>query len=284
MEVTNESDSNQKALSDLNSGSDGILFDLKNETTSIPRLLNGIEWPYCALSFAGNVTDQTLKSLHHFAVEKKYEVTNLSGCIFSDEPFAPETIKLFQKWSNFHPLGIVIEKKEFAADEIAQALTRAVRQIDLFTDKGLSSKHALQSFAFQMEMGTDFFLDIAKLKVLRIVWHTISKSFDTQSSVPIFIHYTSSVWNKKEYQPNGNMLKSTTAALAAILGGCDSLTLAPEDQTNTMMARVARNVSSVLREESHLSKVADPTAGAYYLESLIDQLAASAWEKFKEII
>ena len=79
------------------------------------------------------------------------------------------------------------------------------------------------------------------------------------------------------------MLKSTSAALAAILGGCDALTVQPENE-NPMMARIARNVSSILREESHLSKVADPTAGSYYLESLTNQLAINAWKKFQNII
>jgi methylmalonyl-CoA mutase len=78
------------------------------------------------------------------------------------------------------------------------------------------------------------------------------------------------------------MLKSATAAMSAIFGGCDGLTIFPESDEDSMMARIARNVSSVLREESHLSKVADPTAGSYYLDSLIEQLADQSWRVFQK--
>ena len=73
------------------------------------------------------------------------------------------------------------------------------------------------------------------------------------------------------------MLKSTTAAMAGILGGCDALTIEPEDRNHAMMSRIARNVSNVLREESFFSKVADPFAGSYFIEDLSKQLTEAAW-------
>ena len=78
-------------------------------------------------------------------------------------------------------------------------------------------------------------------------------------------------------------MKETYAAMAAILGGCDALTIEAEEEGNTMMNRIARNTSSILDEESFLSKVADPLAGSYYIESLTKQLAEKAWAKFKEL-
>jgi methylmalonyl-CoA mutase len=77
------------------------------------------------------------------------------------------------------------------------------------------------------------------------------------------------------------MLRSTTSSIAAICGGCDSLTVFPEDESNSMMQRMARNTSVILREESHLSKVADPLAGAYAIEVMIDTLAKESWQKFQ---
>ena len=68
--------------------------------------------------------------------------------------------------------------------------------------------------------------------------------------------------------------------MSAILGGCDALTLEPEDD-QARSIRVARNVSNVLREESHFAKVADPLAGAYFVESLSLQLADTAWKSFQ---
>src|SRR5436190_18952994 len=88
--------------------------------------------------------------------------------------------------------------------------------------------------------------------------------------------YTEAFVNEK-YEPHGNMLKGTTASLAAIFGGCDMLTVDAEDGQQEMMSRAARNISNILREEVHLSKVADPVAGSYYVETLSAQIADAAW-------
>ena len=74
------------------------------------------------------------------------------------------------------------------------------------------------------------------------------------------------------------MLKATTASMAAILGGCDVLTVDAEDPDNATMSRAARNVSNVLREESHFSKVADPLAGSYFIDDLTRQLSENVWQ------
>ena len=282
--VTSESESNRRAISELNSGADGIFFNITNSKTDITALLEKIEWPYCSVSFLGNISDQFLNSLHDYVVERKFDVATLNGCIFGDRLFENglETFKLFESWSNFHPLGIEITEKESPAEEIGTALAQAVKEIDFLTENGISSKKAMQAHAFHMPIGEDFFITIAKLKVLRILWYNVSLQFGIQSPVPTIIHATSMPWIRKEFQPNSNLIKSTTAALSAILGGCDALTIIPEESDNTMMERVATNVSSVLREEAQLSRVADPTAGSYYLESLIDQLAGQAWRSFQK--
>jgi methylmalonyl-CoA mutase len=77
------------------------------------------------------------------------------------------------------------------------------------------------------------------------------------------------------------MIKSTTASMAAIIGGCDSLSVLPEDETVPLMSRIASNVSNILREESHFDKVADPLAGSYVIADLTDKLAQQAWLHFQ---
>jgi methylmalonyl-CoA mutase len=78
------------------------------------------------------------------------------------------------------------------------------------------------------------------------------------------------------------MLKETTAAMAAILGGTNGLSLYPEEMDNVVMSRIARNTSHILREESHLNKVADPLAGSYLVENLMLEMAEKAWAKFQK--
>jgi methylmalonyl-CoA mutase len=132
-----------------------------------------------------------------------------------------------------------------------------------------------------VSIGTDFFVELAKLRALRLTWKKIV-SDSSSAEVPIFIHARSEPWLNPSYSPHGNMLKGTTAAMAAILGGCDVLSVEPEQDDQGMMSRAARNVSNLLREESYFSKVADPVAGSYFLEELTREIADEAWKKIKQ--
>jgi methylmalonyl-CoA mutase len=71
--------------------------------------------------------------------------------------------------------------------------------------------------------------------------------------------------------------------MAAVLGGCNSLTVCAEDNSS-MMNRIARNISNVLREESYLDKVADATSGAYAIEKMVDEIAQASWLDFQQQI
>jgi methylmalonyl-CoA mutase len=107
-----------------------------------------------------------------------------------------------------------------------------------------------------IEISDDFFLEIARLKSLR------------KKNPGIFIHAYVKPFTKDAYQPHGNMISSTVRAIAAVLGGCDALTIESEND-DILGNRIAKNVSIILRDESHLSKTADATAGSYFIESLI---------------
>ncbi|MEI9920797.1 MAG: methylmalonyl-CoA mutase [Bacteroidota bacterium] len=104
------------------------------------------------------------------------------------------------------------------------------------------------------EIGEDFFLEIARLKSIR------------KENPGVFIHAYIKPFINDAYQPHGNMISSTCRALAAVLGGCDALTIEADSELEN---RVAKNVSLILREESHIHKTADATAGSYFIESLV---------------
>jgi methylmalonyl-CoA mutase len=87
--------------------------------------------------------------------------------------------------------------------------------------------------------------------------------------------------------PYTNMLRTTTEAMSAIIGGCDSLSVLPFNEgfgkVNDFSSRIARNQQHILKDESYLDKVADISSGSYYIETLTDRLAEAAWEQFKVI-
>jgi methylmalonyl-CoA mutase len=137
--------------------------------------------------------------------------------------------------------------------------------------------------AFSVPVDQNFFENIAKLKALRLLWYQVTQAYGLKNYKPsdLHIHAQSDVWVSKNFEPHGNMIKSTTAAMAAVFGGCDSLTILAQDEQNKTMSRIARNVSSVIREESYLNKVVDPLAGAYAVDKMTEEIAMKAWTSFQ---
>ncbi len=103
----------------------------------------------------------------------------------------------------------------------------------------------------------------------------------------IKIHCESSVWTKTIYDPYVNILRNTTEAMSAILGGCNSISISPFDEvfsnSTDFSKRISRNISNLLKEESYFDKVSDPAAGSFYIEELTDKLVESGLAIFKEI-
>ena len=124
-------------------------------------------------------------------------------------------------------------------------------------------------------------LDIAKQKALRLLLYQVGQAFELRDYTEVEINIRVEPWSDERFQPHSNMISGSVAALAAVAGGCNSLTILAEDENNMTMTRIARNVSNILREESHLNKVADPTAGAYAIENIVDRLAVTAWREFQ---
>jgi methylmalonyl-CoA mutase len=123
---------------------------------------------------------------------------------------------------------------------------------------------------------------MAKLKVLRMLWFQIAHAYghtDYQLR-DLFIHSRSEAVEDTTYSPHENMLKGTFAAMAAIMGGCDAITVESEQQP-PVLPRWAKNVSAILEEESYFDRFPDPLAGAYAFDTIVDQMAAKAWEIFQ---
>lgn len=271
--VSDEKKANTLALHYLNTGTDGILFTIERNEINYDILLSDIALEYCAVSLL--IEPGYENEASRFLASAKHE--KLTGCIFYQQP---KNITPFLKSpaSTFSTSGICINPNANPIDELADALEAGVVLFDSFTNQGLSPKVIAHQVAFHFSVDSDFFLSIAKLKAFRKCWNTILEAYGV-SAFNVSIHVTSHAWTKESFQPHSNLIKSTTAALAAIAGGCNYLTVQAESDEEPGN-RASRLVSAVLREESHLSKVADPTAGSYYLESLINQLAEKSWQKF----
>lgn len=279
IQVNDEKEANELALTYLQSGADGILFEPVKANLRFDVLLDQIKPEFCTISFL--IHSEHAKNAKDFKswVAKSNDYNTLAGCLFWEDLSEITFKELKFNSKNFFPFGLSIPSHENAEDEIVFGLVKAAHFLESISDQH-DVEHTLNQFSFSLSIGNDLFLEIAKLKALRNLWYQIQGANGVKEMKPLHIHARSTAWTTEAFQPHGNMIKSTLAALSSIAGGCDSLTIEPEgtDQTEN---RIARNVSSVLREESYLSNVADPTAGSYYLDSLIAALSEKAWQKFQ---
>ena len=174
------------------------------------------------------------------------------------------------------------------SQELALTLSMANEYMAILTAKGIGASEVAASMQFSMASGPNYFMEIAKIRAARILWSKIAEAYGLQpESSQVQIQSTTSQWNMTLYDPHVNMLRGTTEAMSAILGGADLITVLPYDhpygKSSDYSERVARNVQIILRDEAYLDRIADPAAGSYYLENLTDSLAEKAWELFREI-
>lgn len=165
--------------------------------------------------------------------------------------------------------------------EIGIALAIAAEHLQL------ARSGAAGSLWFRLSAGPLYFPEIAKVRALRLLGRNLLEGFGARSDQPIFIHSETTLQNKTLSDPHNNMIRVTTEAMAAVLGGVDSLTLNPFDcrsaQPGDRSLRVARNVHHIVREEAGFGRVINPASGSYYIEQLTDQIAEKAWELFQRI-
>ncbi len=172
--------------------------------------------------------------------------------------------------------------------EIAVALATGAEYLRAMLERGCSADAAIRQITFQIAIGGQFFMEVAKLRTLRMLWGNIARAFGvSETAMEMNIHAVTSQWNKTRFDAHVNMLRATTEAMAAIFGGCNSLQVAPFDELlrepDDFSRRIARNIQLILRDESHLDAVIDPAGGAWYIEKLSDELANAAWGKFRQI-
>ncbi|GAO29279.1 methylmalonyl-CoA mutase small subunit [Geofilum rubicundum] len=173
--------------------------------------------------------------------------------------------------------------------ELAFALSAGNEYLSQLTDRGLSINEAAKSLRFTFSVGSNFFMEIAKLRAGRMLWATIVNAYKPagNEATKMVVHCETSEFNKTIYDPYVNMLRTQTEAMSAALGSCHSLTVQPFDKVfrtpNEFSERIARNQQLLLKEESYLSMIVDPGAGSYYIENLTDSIAREAWKLFVEI-
>ena len=173
--------------------------------------------------------------------------------------------------------------------ELGYALAWGAEWLTLLTEAGLSVDEVASRVKFNMGVGSNYFMELAKFRAARMLWAQIVEQYKPASLdvCKMAVHATTSRFNQTIYDAHVNLLRSQTECMSAALAGVDSITVTPFDtpyQTpDEFSERIARNQQFLLKEESHLDKVVDPAGGSYYVETLTVSIANEAWKLFIEV-
>lgn len=175
-----------------------------------------------------------------------------------------------------------------AVQELACSLANATATLRAMHARGLAIDDVAPRLSLSLAIGSDVLMELAKLRAARRLWSQMTAAFGASPEAQgLTLHARTGRRNKSGLDPWSNMLRSTFEALTAVIGGCDSLRIAPHDaskgKADDRARRLARNQQLILKHEAGLDRLQDPAGGSWTLEVLTDWLARAAWSAFQDI-
>lgn len=175
-----------------------------------------------------------------------------------------------------------------AVQETAYAIATAAYYIKALQAKGIAVDTAAQQVRFSFAVGSNFFMEIARLRAAKVVWAKVVKELGgNEESQKIDIFARTSAFTKTVYDPYVNLLRTTTEAFSAVVGGINALQIAPFDEpigpADTQSLRFARNQQLLFKEEFNITATIDPAGGSFYVETLTAQVAEAAKALYDQV-
>jgi methylmalonyl-CoA mutase len=265
-DCTEPAATNFQMLNALHNGVEAVYCSIRRPLSSndLDMLFKDIELPFISLHFLGE-TDGILRLLLDYAARRSFDPKDIKGSL-SAKP-APENYLFTEKFLPSFSAAVVDVRAE---SDPLQQLATALGEAKKLLDDGCPARQ----IQFSLNIGTSYFLEIAKLRALKILWINNLNITDIQPIIET--HFLPAAYTDDLHT---NMIRATTMAMSAILGGTNRLVVLPSDQRqggSDFGRRIARNVQHLLRLESYFGKVADPAAGSYYIEKLTALLVGQA--------
>jgi len=313
IDVSDFKAANAKALDVLNKGITSLGFhfcgdDVKAE--NIATLLEGI-CPECVeLNFktCNNKAEVLIGLLADYLKGKGVDLEKCEGSV-DYNPFKKPLVKgvAFDGWveqaiavlnagkalPRYRVLAVdacqLNDAGSYISQELGYALAWGNDIIAKLTEAGCSVDEVAKNIKFNFGTTANYFMEIAKFRAARWLWAEIVAAYkpECDCACKMMAQAQSSHWNLTVYDAHVNLLRTQTEAMSAAIAGVDSITVAPFDVTyqdsDDFSERIARNQQLLLKEECHFDKVADPSAGSYYIEVLTSSIADEGWKLFLEV-
>ncbi|WP_452223178.1 methylmalonyl-CoA mutase subunit beta [Lacinutrix chionoecetis] len=282
--------SNLKAIDAINRGAESLKFIIPNKEVSIAVLLKNIDTSATPLYFELQFLDSDyVKQLTAISAESKiYILTDIignlakSGNWFNNINSDHEQLDKITTFSN-HTLSVDLSLYQNAGATIVQQLAYSLAHANEYLNYFENKKPMV--ITFKVSVGTNYFFEIAKLRALRVLWNTLAREYNIMEDCHIIA--TPTKRNKTLYDYNTNMLRTTTECMSAILGGANAVCNLAYDtiyhKDNEFGERISRNQLLIIKHESYFDAVENASDGAYYIESLTQQLSEKALTLFKDI-
>ncbi len=325
IDVQDYAEANKKAVALLERGITSFGFHLPKNALSAENLgilLNGIAPDKVELNFSTCIS-RTIDMARLVVDYVTSRGLNLMECFGSiefdpfrkilkkgvDEPQwvekAVEMVKITAPLPRYRAITVTGNRMNdagaYSYQELGYSLSYGNQVLSELIENGVDPSLAAKKIKFELGVGSNYFMEIAKFRAARWLWAEIVNAYKPpcahdcdnkaadgtcRCAAKMNIHATTSRFNQSLYDPYVNLLRTQTETMSATIGAVDSLTVRPFDEafeTPTAFAeRIAVNQQLLLKEESHFDKITDPSSGSYYIETLTASLAEQAWKLFLE--
>jgi len=278
--VHDEKETNQHCLHALQMGANSLYLTDLTAQTDLYKVLADIqlEWIHTHLD-----TDE-LSIAAKFAQlvnERGFDPNNVR-CSMAFTTYSTEVAVLKDQLPHCQQYAIA-STATTAQEQISELLLKGEQILQLLSTAKVSISEANRSLRFRLQLSDDYYLNIAKIRAIKLCWQQILRSYDDEcTALPIVeAHIKHSSADNDE---NHNTIRSTSQALSAVIAGIDTLYVHPSKagRADRHALRINRNISHLLSEESHLHLVGDPAAGSYFFEAMTDKLAQESWSLFQD--
>jgi methylmalonyl-CoA mutase len=289
---------NKLILEALMNGCDALLLDVSAKT-DFEKLLKDVEIPYIQLFLKPGTDANPVEVADNMLVwwkNTRWGKEQLNGALLwdgvssllkkkgqlKDQALSAELLlKNLEDYPNFSALtldfSIYHEAGGSAIQELKYGFSAFFELLDQLTEAGLEPEMIFKNSQLLLSVGSGYFEEISKVRASRIFFDSLARLYKVSlNPEEIKIFCQTSTWTKSKLDVHTNMLRNTTEAMAAILGGCNALWVRPHDEVSGISTvfsqRMARNVSNIIKDESYFDKVVDPVAGSYFIENLSESM------------